>query len=88
MLIEKFLDEDVDSAEWYFAVRGIKKLKEKEKEIINLLAEGYTSKEVGLKLYISTRRVEGILLELKKRYHAKNTTQLVCFLLKNNFLNH
>lgn len=57
-------------------------ISKREKEIINLLVEGDTQKEIAEKLYISTRTVETHVKNLTKKIEAKNTAQLVSIYTK------
>lgn len=49
----------------------------REKEIINLLSQGYTQKEVAEKLFISNRTVETHVKNLTNKIDAKNTAHLI-----------
>lgn len=49
----------------------------KKDQIIALLADGLTSREIGNKLKLSHRTIEVHIAGLKMVYGAKNTTHLV-----------
>ena len=49
----------------------------REKEVLFNLSEGFSSKEIGARLYISTHTVETHKRNLMAKLNAKNTTHLV-----------
>lgn len=57
---------------------------EREKEIIELICCEYTNKEIGEKLFISTRTVEGHRLKILEKMDVKNTVGLVVYAIKHN----
>ena len=57
---------------------------EREKEIMALICQEYTNKEIGEKLFISTRTVEGHRFKLLEKIEVKNTVGLVVYAIKNN----
>ena len=48
-----------------------------EREVLELLAEGLTNKEISQRTYLSTRRVEALLTSMYKKTDVKNRTELV-----------
>ena len=52
-------------------------LTQREKEVLRLIVEEYTSQEIADKLFISLRTVEGHRLNLLQKLDAKNTVGLV-----------
>ena len=54
-----------------------KKLSSKEMEILKLIAEGQTTKEIAQKLFISTRTVETHRNNMMKKLEVKNTPELI-----------
>lgn len=56
-------------------------LSNREQEIITLISEGYTSKEIGDKLFISPRTVDTHRKNLMAKLQVKNTAGLVRFAL-------
>jgi two-component system response regulator NreC len=56
---------------------------EREMEIIHLICEGLTSKEIGDKLFISVRTVEGHRLKIQEKMNVKNSVGLVIYAIKN-----
>lgn len=52
-------------------------LTQREKEVLQLIVEEYTSQEIAEKLFLSLRTVEGHRLNLLQKLDAKNTVGLV-----------
>ncbi len=50
---------------------------QREREILNLIAEGYKSTEIAYDLNISVRTVEKYLYNLKKKTNLHNTSSLL-----------
>jgi len=48
-----------------------------EREVLELLCEGLMNKEIGQKIFLSTRRVEALLTGLFRKANVKNRTELV-----------
>ena len=61
-------------------------LSEREVEILKLICEGYTNKEIAEKLFISKRTVEGHRTNLLLKTNTKNTANLVAFSLQNKLI--
>jgi DNA-binding NarL/FixJ family response regulator len=59
---------------------------EREKEIIELICEQFTNKEIGDKLFISVRTVEGHRLKILEKMNVKNTVGLVVYAMKNGIV--
>ncbi len=55
----------------------VQKLSAREKEILTLVAEGKTTKEIAEKLYVSTRTVETHRRNILKKMDVQNTAELV-----------
>lgn len=53
------------------------KLSRREQEVLVLLGEGLTSKQIALKLNLSPRTIRGYVANMKKRLSAQNIQQLV-----------
>lgn len=58
------------------------KISNREKDVINLLSEGLTQKEIASELHISTRTIETHVRNLLLKIGAKNTTHLVSIYTK------
>lgn len=66
-------------------VSGIQ-LTNREKEVLELICKEFTTPEIGEKLFISHRTVEGHRKNLLEKTGAKNTAGLVVFALKNELI--
>jgi DNA-binding NarL/FixJ family response regulator len=62
-------------------------LTSREKEILQLICEQYTTPEIGKKLFISPRTVDGHRNNLLSKLDCKNIAGLVVFALQNNVVN-
>ncbi len=60
---------------------------EREKEIIKLICLQCTAQEIGDKLFISKRTVEGYRTRILEKINAKNTAGVVVYALKHNLIN-
>jgi two-component system, NarL family, response regulator NreC len=58
---------------------------DREKEVIYLICKEYTNKEIGDKLALSPRTVEGCRLKVLEKMNVKNTVGLVVYAMKNGF---
>ena len=61
-------------------------LTKREKEVLELICREFTTPEIGEKLFISHRTVEGHRKNLLEKTGAKNTAGLVVFALKNELV--
>jgi PAS domain S-box-containing protein len=52
-------------------------LSEREAEVLNLVAEGMTNKEIGQALFISPKTVDVHRTRIMKKLHAHNTAELI-----------
>lgn len=59
---------------------------DREKEIIKLICLQNTAQEIGDKLFISKRTVEGYRTKILEKMSAKNTAGVVVFALKHNLI--
>ncbi len=57
---------------------------DREKEIIALICQECTNKEIAEKLFLSQRTVEGHRLKILEKMDVKNTVGLVVYAMKNN----
>ena len=63
--------------------RGLTK---REHEVLKLVVEGYTSKDVAQKLCLSPRTVDHHRAKLLKKFSLKNSADLVSFAVRNGFV--
>lgn len=59
---------------------------DREKEIIKLICLQNTAQQIGDRLFISKRTVEGYRTKILEKMHVKNTAGVVVFALKNNII--
>ena len=59
---------------------------EREKEIIRLICQQNTAQEIGDKLFLSRRTVEGYRTRILDKMSVKNTAGVVIFALKNHLI--
>lgn len=64
----------------------VDELTEREKEIIKLLAEGMTNKQIGETLFISPRTVDSHRTNLMKKLGLHNVASLIRFAFKNGVI--
>ncbi len=73
-------DDPLQRAVWSFAdlseIRPYRDLTRREREIVSFLADGLTSKEIGLRLDLSHRTVEVYRAKLLKKFGVANTSAL------------
>ena len=61
-----------------------RKLTDRQKEILHLVVEGYSAKEIANILSISPRTVETHKYNMMQELNLKNTADLIKFAIKNN----
>jgi DNA-binding NarL/FixJ family response regulator len=61
-------------------------LTEREAAILRLLAEGYTTAEIGQRLYYSERTVKNVIHEVTARLGARNRTQAVAHAIRHGLI--
>jgi DNA-binding NarL/FixJ family response regulator len=79
--IELYMRKVEDSPEDPYAT-----LSNREREVLQLVAEGHTSAEIAEKLFISPRTAEGHRANLMRKLSLQNHTELVKFALKRGLL--
>ena len=62
------------------------KLTAREKEVLQLICEQYTAQEIGKKLFISRRTVEGHRNNLLLKLNCRNIAGLVVFALQKELV--
>ena len=61
-------------------------LTDRETEIIRLIAEGFSNKEIGTKLFISHRTVDTHRTNLMKKLNVNNIAGLISYAIKNGIV--
>jgi DNA-binding NarL/FixJ family response regulator len=81
--LNEFLEGIVDT------LRGEKNFfSQREKEVLELLAKGYSTKDMARHLFITEKTVETHRKNMAKKANAKNTAELVAFASARGFLKH
>jgi two-component system, NarL family, response regulator DegU len=62
-------------------------LSSREKEVLQLICDGFSTAEISDKLFISVRTVEGHRLRVLEKTGTKSTAAAVAFAYKNQLLN-
>jgi DNA-binding NarL/FixJ family response regulator len=57
----------------------------REREVLKLIAEGITNKEIADLLYISTRTVENHRANIMRKLNIKNTAQLIKYAIRKGY---
>ena len=52
-------------------------LSKKEHEVLELISKGLTTKEIAVKLYVSSRTIESHRANILKKLNVKNTAELI-----------
>ena len=61
-------------------------LSEREIEVLKLIAQEYTTTEIGEKLFISPRTVEGHRKKIQEKMGVRNTVGMVIYALRNGII--
>ena len=61
-------------------------LSDREREILKLLAEGYSNREIAEMLAISVKTVETHRANIMKKHNFKNITELVLYAVRNHLI--
>ncbi|WEK36551.1 MAG: response regulator transcription factor [Candidatus Pseudobacter hemicellulosilyticus] len=57
---------------------------ERELEIIRFICDGLTSKQIGEKIFLSVRTVEGLRMKILEKMEVKNTAGIIIYAIRNN----
>jgi DNA-binding CsgD family transcriptional regulator len=57
-------------------------LSDRELEVVNLIGNGFPTREIATKLHISIKTVETHRAHIKRKLNIKNATQLVQFCVR------
>lgn len=77
-VIQKLSEKDSISAQSQFGL--------KELELIKLICEGLSNKEISEKLFVSPKTVESNKTKLFEKLNVKNSIELVIYAIKNNII--
>lgn len=59
---------------------------QREREVLQLIAEGQTSRGIAGVLFISAKTVETHRANLKEKLHLRNTAELIQYALRKGFI--
>ncbi|MCX7988332.1 MAG: response regulator transcription factor [Thermodesulfovibrio sp.] len=79
-LVQSLIEKDISDA----SKIGKIKLTEKEREIIQLVCEGFYNKEIAQKIYVSEQTVKAHLHKIFQKLNVKNRSQLIKLYIYNN----
>jgi two-component system, NarL family, response regulator NreC len=65
---------------------ALEPLSERERDVLHLLALGYTNQEIGKKLFISSRTVDTHRAHIMRKLRLETRTELVLFALANGLI--
>jgi DNA-binding NarL/FixJ family response regulator len=68
------------------STQPVEMLTDREEEILKLIAEGFSNKEIGTKLFISHRTVDTHRTNLMKKLNANNIAGLISYAIKNGLV--
>jgi DNA-binding NarL/FixJ family response regulator len=57
---------------------------EREKEIIGYICDGMTNKEIGEKVFLSVRTIEGLRLKIVEKMNVKNTAGIIVYAIREH----
>jgi len=81
------LDKSTNKSSRFEPDNRIADLTSREIEILKLISEGLSNKEIGEKLYISHRTVDSHRTNLMKKVGVNNIAGLIRFAMKSGFIN-
>ena len=65
---------------------GYDLLTAREREVLQLIAEGYSNQKIGAELYISVKTVEAHRAHIMSKLHARNRTDLIRYALRKGIV--
>ncbi len=86
------LSEGFDLAEVLYQAKrsdqrsGVETLTSREREVLQLIAEGYTNQGIANELYISVKTVEAHKAHIMAKLHARNRTDLIRYAIRKGIV--
>jgi DNA-binding NarL/FixJ family response regulator len=86
------LSEGFDLAEVLYQAKrqdqksGVETLTAREREVLQLIAEGYTNQGIATELYISVKTVEAHKAHIMAKLHARNRTDLIRYAIRKGIV--
>ena len=84
---QQVFDDSIAQAAFHSAKPAAQNITDREMEVLQLVAAGYSSPEIAKKLYISPRTVDTHRNNLMQKLDIHNTASLVRYALQNNLVN-
>jgi len=84
---QQVFDDSISQAAFHSAKPAAQNITDREMEVLQLVAAGYSSPEIAKKLYISPRTVDTHRNNLMQKLDIHNTASLVRYALQNNLVN-
>lgn len=83
-----YLSVDINAGPTTLKEKGnVPVLTRREKEVLTLIAEGYTNHQIAEKLFISPHTIDSHRKNLLNKFEVKNTAALINSAMKCNLLN-
>jgi DNA-binding NarL/FixJ family response regulator len=81
------LDAPVTSAPTHLTlVAGVRRLNSRERDVLVLVADGYSTREVAKRLCYSERTIKNILQDITVRLVLRNRTQAVAVAIREGWI--
>lgn len=64
----------------------MEELTEREKEVLNLLCEGYSNPEISKRLFVSVHTAKSHVTSILTKFDVKTRVQAVVYAIKNNLV--
>lgn len=62
------------------------RLSRRERDVLELLAEGYSTRDIAQRLCYSERTIKNVVQNLTTRLHARNRTHVVAYALRHGWI--
>lgn len=77
----KYIERDIKNVEL-----EVPKIGRREKEVLNLMCEGYNTPQIALKLFISQHTVDNHKRNLRRKTNTKTSSELIAFIMIHNLI--
>ena len=67
-------------------VRLVAGLTKRERDVLALVADGYSTREVAIRLAYSERTIKNIVQDVTMRLNLRNRTQAVAYAVRNGWI--
>jgi RNA polymerase sigma factor (sigma-70 family) len=83
---KRIVDQYLRSAEEDFEQSSLDRLSNREREVLQLIAEGFSVREIAGLLYISDKTVRTHLSNLKNKLNLENTAEIILYALRKGVI--